>query len=294
HILLTGGRGQVGLALQHAAWPENVVFHAPGRDALDIADAGAIDRMLGSAPFAAVLNAAAYTAVDKAETDASNAIRCNTLAPALLAEASARAGVPLLHLSTDYVFDGRADRPYVETDPTNPLGVYGHSKRAGESAVLAANPRALVIRTAWVISEYRSNFLKTMLRLAEDRDIVSVVDDQSGRPTCAGDLANALITLITRVANDPSAPHGLYHLANAGETTWADLAEYIFECSSRNGGAFATVQRIPTHLYPTPAARPMNSRLDCRKIEDDFGIKMRPWQAAVSDVVAGLNNGAGG
>jgi dTDP-4-dehydrorhamnose reductase len=293
HLLVTGAQGQVGQALRARDWGPGVVLHAPGRDELDIADAGAVDAAFAAIPVTAVINAAAYTAVDKAETEVAAAFRANALAPAVLAEAAARAGVPILHLSTDYVFDGTADRPYTEEDRTNPLGAYGQSKRAGEWAVLAANPRALVLRTAWVISAYRANFLKTMIRLAQERDVVRVVDDQRGCPTGAADLAEALAEIARRVIADPSAPTGVYHLANAGETSWAGLAEEVFARSGDLGGPTAKVERITTSDYPTPAARPMNSRLDTGKIAADFGVRLRPWQAAVRDIVTDLNEGRG-
>ncbi|WP_309091624.1 dTDP-4-dehydrorhamnose reductase [Phenylobacterium sp.] len=290
-ILLTGGQGQLGLALRQACWPGGVTLHAPGRDTLDITDAQSIGRALAAAPFAAVINAAAYTAVDQAESDVAEAFACNALAPARLAEAAAAAGVPLIHVSTDYVFDGTAERPYVEDDPTHPLSVYGQSKCAGEWAVLAACPRSVVARTSWVISPWRANFLKTMLRLAGEREIVRVVDDQRGRPTSAIDLAGALAAMALRLVQDSGAPTGIYHLANEGETTWAGLAEEIFACSAAVGGASAKVEPIPTRAYPTPAARPMNSRLDTAKVERDFGIKLRSWRPAVREIVAALNEG---
>lgn len=275
--------------MRQLAWPEGVALHAPGREEMDITSAAAIASTLASAPFAAVINAAAYTAVDRAETDVAAAFMCNAVAPALLAEASARAGIPLLHLSTDYVFDGTSERPYTEDDASNPLGIYGQSKRAGEWAVLAANPRSLVIRTAWIISPWRANFLKTMLRLARERDVLRVVEDQRGCPTSASDLASALAQMALRAARDTSTKAGIYHLANSGETTWAGLAEEILACSAASGGPSATVERIVTADYPTLAARPMNSRLDTRKIEIDFGIKLRSWRTAVREIVAGLN-----
>lgn len=289
HILLTGGEGQVGQALRRAIWPAGCVVHAPTRDELDINDCDAVARTLASTPFSAVINAAAYTAVDKAETEVSSAFAANALAPAILAERTFGAGVPMVHFSTDYVFDGRSDRPYRETDQANPIGIYGLSKFAGERAVLLAHPGSIVLRTAWVISAQRSNFLKTMLRLAKDRAVVRVVADQHGCPTSAADIADAVTTIVSRVVTDPSAPHGLYHLVNAGQTNWAGLAREIFAASAATGGPTAMVEDITTADYPTPAFRPANSRLAIAKIAADFDIRPRPWQAAVGDIVAEMN-----
>lgn len=245
--------------------------------------------MLASRPFAAVINAAAYTAVDKAEMEVSAAFAANTLAPARLAEAASEAGIPLVHFSTDYVFDGRLDRPYRETDHENPLGIYGLSKFAGERAVLSAHPRSVVLRTAWVVSANGSNFVKTMLRLAEERDTVRVVADQYGCPTSAADIAGAVVTVASRLIKDPATPGGLYHLVNEGQTSWAGLAREIFAASAATGGPTAVVEEIATADYPTPATRPGNSRMATDKITADFDIRLRPWQTAIGEIVAELN-----
>lgn len=288
HVLLTGGEGQVGLALRETLWPSGVILHAPSRAELDISDAAAIARALKSAPFSAVINTAAYTAVDGAESEIAQAYSINALASALLGEATGASGIPIVHLSTDYVFDGGAGRPYLEEDRTNPLGVYGQSKLAGEWALRAANPKAVVVRTSWIVSAHRVNFLKTMMRLAADHEVLRVVDDQYGRPTSASDLAEALATLTVSMIADPGAPGGVYHFANAGETSWAGLAEEIFSHSAGMGGPTAHVEKIPTSEYPTAAARPADSRLDTSKIEATFGIRPRPWQTAVRKIVENL------
>lgn len=293
HILLIGGTGQVGLSLCHANWPAGYVVYAPFREQLDINDAGAVHRMLASGRFSAVINAAAYTAVDKAETDVAAAFAANTLAPAHLAEAARAAGVPMVHFSTDYVFDGTLDRPYRETDPARPIGVYGLSKFAGERAVLTAHPGSVVLRTSWVVSPHRSNFLKTMLHLAQTRDRVQVVADQLGCPTSAQDIAGATITIVSRLVDDPSSPTGLYHLVNSGETHWAGLAREIFAANAVTGGREIGVEDITAADYPTPAVRPANSRLATDKITKDFGVKMRPWPAAIREIVKELNEGEG-
>lgn len=293
HILLTGGTGQIGLSLRHAKWPPGYVVHAPSREELDLNDADAIRRMVASGRFSAVVNAAAYTAVDKAEADVSTALAVNALAAAYLAEAASGAGVPMVHFSTDYVFNGRLGRPYRETDPTNPIGVYGVSKFAGECAVLSVHPRSVVLRTAWVVSPYRSNFLKTMLRLARTRGTVQVVADQQGCPTSAADIADATITIVSRLIDDSSSPAGLYHLVNAGHTHWAGLAREIFAARAELSGHAIVVEEITTAEYPTPAARPADSRLATDKIAADFGVKLRPWPAAIREIVKELNEGEG-
>lgn len=287
-ILITGGAGQVGLELQACAWPQGVVVHAPGRDELDLADPASVRAAFAKRPYAAVINSAAWTAVDKAEDAVADAFLANAQGPAVLAEVTRRAGVPLVQVSTDYVFDGSADRPYVESDPVGPLGVYGASKLAGELAVRSGNPRSVVLRTAWVLSVHRANFLKTMLRLAESRDRLGVVGDQIGCPTSARDIARALATITLRLMDDAEAPIGVYHFVNAGETSWAGLAREIFALSRARGGPAAEVDAITTDQYPTPAKRPANSRLDTTKLSRDYGVRPRDWREAVAEIVGEL------
>lgn len=289
HILITGGAGQVGLELQAHAWPEGVVVHAPARDELNLADPASVRAALAARPYAAVINSAAWTAVDMAEDAVADAFLANAQGPAVLAEATRQAGVPLVQVSTDYVFDGSADRPYVESDPVGPLGVYGASKLAGELAVRSGNPRSVVLRTAWVLSVHRANFLKTMLRLAESRDRLGVVGDQVGCPTSARDIAQALATITLRLMDDPNAPTGVYHFVNAGEASWAGLAAEVFALAKAAGRPSAEVDAITTDQYPTPAKRPANSRLNTTKLSRDFGIQPRDWRGAVAEIVAELN-----
>lgn len=285
HILVTGGAGQVGLELQRAAWPLGVVLHTPTRDELDLTDAATIQALFEKVAFAAVINSAAWTAVDKAETEVAGAFAANAGGPALLADATRKRGIPLVQVSTDYVFDGEKVGSYVESDPVAPIGVYGASKLAGEMAVRLGNPRSVVLRTAWVLSAHRANFLKTMLRLAADRPALRVVADQHGCPTSARDIAQTLKTIALTMIADAEAPTGVYQFVNAGETTWAGLAGEIFALSAAAGGPSATVEAIPSAEYPTPARRPSNSRLSTEKLTRDFGIAPRPWQAAVADIV---------
>mgnify|MGYP000707550656 CR=1 FL=1 len=290
HILVTGGAGQVGLELQRAAWPEGVVLHAPSRDELDLTSAASIQALFGKVPFAAVINSAAWTAVDKAETEVAGAFAANAGGPALLADVTRERDIPLVQVSTDYVFDGDKAEPYVESDPVAPIGIYGASKLAGEMAVRLGNPRSVVLRTAWVLSAHRANFLKTMLRLAADRPALRVVADQHGCPTSATDIAEALKTIVLRMIADEGAPTGVYHFVNAGEASWADLAREVFLLSAEVGGPSAQVEGIPSEHYPTPARRPKNSRLSTAKISADYGVQPRPWQTVVADIITELNS----
>lgn len=276
-VLITGGAGQLGLELQRAPLPAGWEIIAPRRDRLDLADAAAIADASAAFKPALIINAAAYTAVDKAESEQEAAFALNRDAPAALA----RAGAPIVHVSTDYVFAGDGARAYREDDPKAPLGVYGRSKSEGEDAVLAANARAAVVRTSWVFSPHRANFVKTMLRLGETRDAISVVADQHGRPTAAADLASACIALGALLLADDARAADVFHFANHGDTTWANFAEAIFEGAEARGRKPVRVTPITTADYPTPAKRPANSRLDTSKIEA-LGIGPRPWRTALA------------
>ncbi|HEX7822383.1 MAG TPA: dTDP-4-dehydrorhamnose reductase [Sphingobium sp.] len=288
HILVTGGAGQVGLELGRLAWPADVQPHFPDRSQLDLSSAESIAACFASRDWAAVINCAAYTAVDKAESDVGAAFLANAQGPAWLAEASRHAGIPMLHVSTDYVFDGTNPDIYQEDAPVAPTSAYGASKLAGEMAVRAGNPRSAIIRTAWVLSVHRGNFLKTMLRVGATNPEMRVVDDQHGCPTSAADLAAALQTMVLRHLDDSDAPVGIYHFVNAGKTSWRGLAQTIFSLSAAAGGPSANVTGITTADYPTPARRPANSALATGRLTRDFGITPRPWQEAVSDIVAEL------
>ncbi|MCJ2094758.1 dTDP-4-dehydrorhamnose reductase [Methylobacterium sp. J-072] len=285
-ILVLGGAGQVGTELQALAWPAGMSVHAPSRAELDITDAGAVARALDARDYRAVINTAAYTAVDKAESDVVEAWRLNALAPAILAAATAAKKIPLVHVSTDYVFAGtKPDGAYAPDEPIDPQSVYGASKAAGELAVRSASPRHAIVRTAWVVSPHRGNFVKTMLRLAGERDALTVVNDQHGCPTSAADLAAALAVIAQRLAEDPDAPTGTFHCVNAGATTWHGFAEAIVAGAARRGGRSIPVTGIPTSAYPTPARRPANSRLSTDSLTAAYGIAPRPWQAALDDIL---------
>ena len=287
-ILITGGGGQVGLELQRLRWPDSIKLEAPGRAELDITSAESVAAWFDVHPPQCVVNAAAHTAVDKAEEDVASAFLVNAQGPAFLAEAARRVSAPIIQVSTDYVFDGRGNQPYRESDPTGPLSAYGASKLAGEFAVRAANPRHVIMRTAWVVSAHRSNFIKTMLRLAQSRSDLQVVADQHGSPTSAADFSAALQTVALRLMDDPDAPVGVYHFVNAGEASWHEFAEYIFAWWEQRGSARPQGAAIPSSHYPTPARRPANSRLDTRRIGASFGLKPRPWQEAVDDILSEL------
>ena len=284
-ILVTGAAGQLGTELQRLALPQGWRVIAVDRAALDLGDAAAISTKVAERPWAAVINGAAYTAVDKAEGDVVNAWRINALAPAAFAEACAKAAIPLIQVSTDYVFAGNKDGPWEVDDPVGPLGVYGASKLGGELAVRTAQPRHAIVRTAWVVSAHGANFVKTMLRVGAMRDSLSVVDDQHGSPTSAADLADALVRIAIRLVEDDQAPVGTFHFSNSGAVTWAGFAAEIFRQSAARGGPSAAVVPIPTSDYPTPAVRPANSLLSHAAIELAFGIRPRPWQSALDDIL---------
>ena len=284
-ILVTGGNGQLGTELKRYAWPEGWAVTAIDVDDLDLRDTGAITAMMAAQPWAAVISAGAYTAVDKAEDDQLVAWAVNALAPAAFAAACARAGIPIVQVSTDYVFDGARQGAWDVTDPVAPLGVYGASKLGGELAVRTSGARHAIVRTAWVVSAHGSNFIKTMLRVAATKPSLRVVDDQHGSPTAAADLAAALATITMRLVDDPAAPVGTYHFSNAGAVTWAGFAREIFAQSAARGGATAQVIGIPTSEYPTPATRPANSLLSHDAIIRDYGIHPAPWQTSLGAIL---------
>lgn len=283
-ILVTGGTGQVGQSLARLA-PEGIELVMPRRAELDISDPESCAEMVASRDWAAVISSGAYTAVDKAENDVSAAWEANAIGPAALAAATAKAGIPILHLSTDYVFDGSQPGFYQESDPVAPIGVYGASKEGGEQAIRTANPKHIILRTAWVVSPFGNNFVKTMLRLGADRPQLRVVADQFGCPTSALDIASTLLTLVDHVTRDAAPPWGTYQFVNAGEASWHDLASAVFDRAATHGRPRPEVEAIPTSEFPTPAKRPANSRLSTAKLEKAFGIQPRPWQTAITDIV---------
>lgn len=293
-IAVTGKAGQVVTSLIERGAAAGHELIALGRPELDLADPASVARALEAAAPDAIVSAAAYTAVDRAESESDLAYAVNGAGAGAVAQAAKALGVPLVHVSTDYVFDGTLGRPYLESDPTGPTGVYGASKLAGEQAVLAAHgDNSAVLRVAWVYSPFGVNFVKTMLRLAGDRDEVSVVADQLGNPTSALDIANGIIRVATNlVANSYPELRGTFHMTASGEASWADFAEAVFAASAAQGGPSARVRRITTADYPTPATRPANSRLDCDLIARVHGVALPDWRASLETVIARLQPAA--
>lgn len=277
-ILVLGRSGQVAGALTGKLASAGHEVLSFGRDTLDLGNAKAARAGVLAARPALVINAAAYTAVDQAEGDAGAAHALNAIGPAAAAAAAAELGAPFVHFSTDYVFDGSKGQPYLEDDETSPLGVYGESKLAGEIAVAAANPHHVILRTSWVCSAGGKNFVRTMLRLAAEREELGVVDDQIGQPTFASDLADAVVAIIDRWPAAPPSPWGVFHAVGRGETTWCGFARAIMSGSAARGGPSARINAIGTSDFPTPARRPADSRLATAKLAAVYGISLPPWQ----------------
>lgn len=289
-ILQFGTTGQVARELIRRAPAMGVQITALSREDADLTHPEmCADAITHAGALDVVINAAAYTAVDQAESDEATALRVNGDAPGVMARACASRGIPLLHISTDYVFDGSARDPYPEDTPVNPLGAYGWTKLAGEQAVLAADGPAVILRTAWVFSAFGKNFVRTMLRLGAERDELGIVDDQRGGPTAAADIADALLTIAAACA----AGHGqwgVFHFCGAPIATWRQFAEAIFE-RSLPPDRRPRVRPIRTEDYPTPARRPANSALDCRKIDAAYGIAQPSWEVSLGQVIEELQRG---
>lgn len=288
-VLVTGANGQVGYCLQQQLQHLGLEHQALTRAELDIRDEQAVSHILNTYQPSVVINAAAYTAVDKAETDADNAFAINRDGAANLARATAAIGAALFHISTDYVFAGNSQHPYREDDLLGPQGIYGHSKLEGEQAVTHTNPKHIILRTAWVFGEHGNNFVKTMVRLGRTRDSLGVVADQYGGPTYAGDIAAALITIAQQYQQHGDLPWGIYHYAGMPHTSWHGFAQAIFAAVEKGhlyDKAIPQVNPIATSDYPTPAVRPANSRLDCHKIQQTFGIAPSDWHHALHNINA--------
>lgn len=289
-LVVTGRQGQVARSLVERAANTDFDVVTLERPQLDLA--GPADRIIaaieGSQPQI-IVSAAAYTAVDKAESEPELAFAVNEGGARAVAQAASRLSVPLIHLSTDYVFDGLKSAPYVENDLTGPTGVYGASKLAGEKAVLAEHADCAILRTAWVYSPFGANFVKTMLRLAGDRDEVAVVADQRGNPTSALDIADGILRIARNMADSSGEGlRGIFHMTAAGEASWAEFADSIFAASAEAGGAKARVRPIQTSDYPTPAKRPANSRLDSSKLSRLHGVSLPDWHSSLKEVVSRL------
>jgi dTDP-4-dehydrorhamnose reductase len=280
-VLIFGKTGQVAQELQRF---EGIT--ALGREDADLNDPAACAEIIANTDADIVINAAAYTAVDAAETDTDKAFVVNADAPKAMAEAAAKRAMPFLHISTDYVFDGTGTTPWREDDPTAPLGIYGSSKLAGEHGVRAVGGSHAILRTSWVVSAHGTNFVRTMLRLGTERDALNIVADQIGGPTCARDIAAALMHMARKLIDDPSTS-GTYHFASTHDTSWADFAREIFT----QAGLSCDVTDIPSSAYPTPAARPKNSRLDCTKIATVFNINRPDWRIGLADILSDLKAG---
>lgn len=284
-ILLTGVNGQVGRALELAFARHNIPVKALDRAALDLTDAEAIRHTLQEFQPDLIINPAAYTAVDKAESESEQAYAINACAPQVLAEAAIKIGARLIHFSTDYVYAGSKLGIYVETDTPQPLSVYGKSKLAGEEAIRASGVQHLIFRTSWVYGAYGKNFMNTILRLAAEREVLRIVADQYGAPTSSHSIADAVLALL-KVWTGQS---GTYHLVNTGETTWYGFAQAIVEDYAKLGlmpplkTAVQNIHAITTQEYPTPAARPANSRLSCEKLQQDFGVTLPHWREALQN-----------
>ncbi|MCP1289560.1 dTDP-4-dehydrorhamnose reductase [Chromobacterium sp. S0633] len=291
-ILLTGVNGQLGHRLRTALTPLGEVV-ALSRAELDLSRADSVRQALERHQPDIIVNPAAYTAVDRAESEAEQAHAVNAAAPALLAQWAAQHQALLLHYSTDYVFDGAGEQPWREDDPARPRSVYGQSKWAGEEAVRAAAPRHLILRTSWVFGDHGGNFLKTILRLAQERDSLKVVADQIGAPTSTALIADVTVALLRDYLRDPAGfAYGSYHLAAQGETSWHGYARFLVAEAGRLGYALrlspADIEPITTADYPLPAPRPANSRLDCAKLRQTFGLALPHWESGVKQVLAEL------
>lgn len=281
-ILVFGKRGQVAQSLAAIEVLAPAPLRFLGREEVDLAEPARCAKAIEAHGPVAVINAAAWTAVDAAEASEAEATTINGDAPGAMAEACARQGVPFIHLSSDYVFDGSGTAPWEPSSPVAPLGAYGRSKAHGERLILASGAQAIVLRTSWVFSSFGSNFVKTMLRLGAERDRLSVVDDQVGGPTCASAIARALLTLTEALL--AGRPGGLYHFAGAPAVSWARFAAEIFSRAGLDG----VIDPISSEAYPTPAPRPRNSRLNCDSLREDFGIPQADWRSDLTQVLKDL------
>ena len=288
-VLVTGKEGQLVRSLLERAEGAGIELVPKGRPEADLETPGAMASLIGAGGWDAVVNAAAYTAVDQAEDEPDRAMRVNADAAGEIAAAARAAGIPVIQISTDYVFDGNAAAPYAEDAPTAPLGVYGRTKLAGEEQVRRENAHHLILRTAWLYSPYGRNFLTTMMGLPARVPTARVVADQVGNPSSALDLADGVLTILSRWRTaDRTGMGQTYHLAGSGEASWADFARHIFDECRALGLPSSAVEPIPTSQWPTRARRPANSRLDCAKFARDFGFLMPAWRASAKQTIGRL------
>jgi dTDP-4-dehydrorhamnose reductase len=286
-ILVFGAAGQVGNELRQRSAPPGIKIIGLTRAKVDITDRAAVLHAVERHRPAVVVNAAAYTAVDKAESDMQTAFAVNAEGARNLASAAREAGAAIIQLSTDYVFDGTKQSSYREDDAVGPVSAYGRSKEAGERAVRAANPRHVIVRTAWVYAAHGNNFMNTMLRLGIERDVVRVVADQHGTPTAAADIADAVLGIAVRLTQAEPV-FGTFHLTNSGRTTWYGFASRIFSAMASRGARVPRLEAITTAEYPTPARRPAMSVLECGKLAGAYGIRLRAWEEALDQVLSSL------
>lgn len=287
-LLVIGRSGQLARSLVERVPSADLAISAAGRPDCDVTRRDSVAAAVAAAKPDLVVNAAAYTQVDRAEAEVAEAFAINAEGAGHIGSAAAAAGVPVIHVSTDYVYDGQKTAPYVETDPVAPINAYGRSKLAGEQALAAAQPQHVILRSAWVFSPFGSNFVHTMLRLAAERPKVRVVADQFGNPTSAADLADAIIAIARQIVSGGPEAWGVYHAAAEGETSWHGLAEAVFAEAAKRGHPVPEVEPIATADYPTPARRPANSRLDCGKLAATFGFRLPDWREGVASVVSQL------
>lgn len=289
HILIIGRDGQLARALAKRKRAGGTTISCIGRPDLDLgtADLLAARELISKQRPDIVINTAAYTAVDLAETEPEIAFATNANGPRVLAEATAQAGIPIIQVSTDYVFDGQKPSPYLENDATNPLCIYGASKRAGELAVETANHKHVIIRTSWLYSETGKNFAKSILQMARVRDELTIVSDQIGRPTSADELADGLFRVVDNILFEPtkSELYGYFHAANSGQTSWHGFADEILHISEGLGGPQPRLKAVTTADYPGIAKRPLNSVLDCSKIRRVHGVELSHWQHPIAEMV---------
>ncbi|GLS25857.1 dTDP-4-dehydrorhamnose reductase [Marinibactrum halimedae] len=292
-IVLFGHNGQVGSELKLALEQTEHIIMTYERSIVDFSQPSQVSNAIKGSNADLVINACAYTAVDKAESEHALADNVNHVSVAEIGKATAELNIPAIHISTDYVFDGTANTPYREDHTTNPLGTYGSSKYLGEQALIAVNPKHIILRTSWVFGVHGNNFVKTMLRLSDSRDELNVVADQTGRPTFVGDIVQSILAFVSALSKNSFESYGIYHCSSEGETTWCDFAKTIFTTALNTGllSKSMTVNGITTDDYPTPAPRPAYSVLDTQKLEQFLGHPLPHWQEGLSTMLHHLKNG---
>ncbi len=285
-LLVIGANGQLGWEVCRKGRNQGIDITALDLPEFDITEPSAVKKAVSQTGVSLVVNASAYTAVDKAESEPELAFTVNRDGPAYLADSCAETGIPLIHISTDYVFDGSKKGPYIETEPVSPLGVYGRSKASGETKIRERLKEHIIIRTAWLYGLHGNNFAKTMLRLGKEKEVLSVVADQYGSPTYAADLADAILTIATQISQQSDVIWGTYHYCGKGVISWHDFAQVIFDLAKKYDSLMVKkLLPITTAEYPTPAKRPANSGMDCSLITKNFTIRLRPWQESIADML---------